>query len=303
MKAVSREAQSINQNEAASRVLFRARKYNQEGVREDQDATSIPTKSDLSKAQSNKHAIIVLRTFDEREKYAYSQITIEDDGLRALLMYALAHRPDFSHVRTIVFDGSFEPIVHSWNLLNDLASNDKSKPAVAKLHRESMSINSTDALKLLKGTDTIKKAASDLRLLLEQVKDTPRLENYFSEIRGIQESASAIPFDFLWTIFPPGELVLSRKYMSRPQIFIVKRSTHHVDRQGRSNSRWWNFECWSYDWNGSTFTLVPVRFTFEEFKGTKSIGSLHCYPLKYHREDTEDGRAGVESCYQNIREV
>ena len=288
--------------ETTSRIRFRERKFTKEGLLQEEDTTSIPTKSETSKPQSTKHAMTVLRAFDEKEKYAYSHITIVDDGLRALLLHALSHRPGFSHVGTVVFVSLFEPIIHNWAALNEIASNDKSKAAVAGLHQEVISADSTSPLAPLKGNNMIEKATSDLKLLLEQVKDTPRLDSYFSEIRGMQENAGTIPFDYLWTIFPPGELVLSRTYMSQPQVFVVKHSSHYIDERVRTNDRSWSFECWSYDWNGTTFTRVPVEFTFEDFKGTKAISSLHCYPLRYHREDTEDDRDGADRS-QNIRQA
>ena len=297
------ETNSTNGNEATSRIRFRARRYTKDGLLQEEDATSIPTKPDFSKSPSTKHAMTVMRAFDEAEKYDYSHITVEDDGLRALLLYALAHHPGFSHVGTVVFVSLFESLIHNWASLNDLASNDASKVAVARLCKEIESADSTSILAPLKGHDMIEKATSDLRLLLDQVKDTPRLESYFNEIRGMQESTGTIPFDYLWTIFLPGELVLSRTYMSQPQIFVVKHSTHYISGRIRSTDRSWSFECWSYDWNGTTFSRVPVDFTFEEFKGTKSISSLHCYPLEYYRKDKSDDGDGVNSRNRNIREV
>ena len=77
--------------------------------------------------------------------------------------------------------------------------------------------------------------------------------------------------------------------MDKPQAFIVKESTDYISKRRRNDGRSWSFECWAYDWNGTTFSRVPAEFTFEEFKGTRSISSLSCYPLKCHRENTDDG--------------
>ena len=76
--------------------------------------------------------------------------------------------------------------------------------------------------------------------------------------------------------------------MGQPQAFIVKESTDYITRRRRNEGRSWSLECWAYDWNGATFSRVPVEFTFEDFKGTRSISSLACYPLQYHRENADD---------------
>ena len=76
--------------------------------------------------------------------------------------------------------------------------------------------------------------------------------------------------------------------MGQPQAFIVKESTDYISRRRRNDGRAWSLECWAYDWNGTTFNRVPVEFTFEDFKGRRSINSLPCYPLKSHRENAND---------------
>lgn len=285
-----------------SRIRFRKRKYTKEGLPQEEDVESIPTKPDESKPQTNKHALTLLRCFDEKEKYEYSVITIEDKGLRDLLLYVLAHEPNFIHLDTLVLVSQFEPIIHNWSLLSDLTSGEEMNPIVAKVREELKSVDANSALASLKGVGVLEKALSDLKLLLEQVRDTPGLERYFNGIREMQEKAASIAFDFLWTIFPPGELVLSRTFLGQPQLFIVKYCSDYIYTQRRGNDKFWDLECWSYDWNGTNFNRVPVKFTFEDFKGTKPISSLHCYPMKYHRDDSEVETAGADRNTGDLRE-
>ena len=244
----------------------------------------------------------LLRCFDDKEKYEYSYITIEDKGLRDLFLHALSHHPMFIHSDTVILFSQYEPIIHNWSLLNDLASGDETKAVVANLRKDLASADPNSALASLKGPGLLEKATSDLSLLLEQVRDTPGLERYFSGVREMQEKAATISFEYLWTIFPPGELVISRTFMGQPQIFIVKHCSDYIYTKRRASDKFWDLECWSYDWNGSTFNRIPVKFTFEDFKGTKSISSLHCYPFKYHREDSEGERANADGNARNIRE-
>ena len=71
-------------------------------------------------------------------------------------------------------------------------------------------------------------------------------------------------------------------------MFIVKSCTDFIRTRRASKKPLWEFECWTYDLDGTEFNLIPVEFSFEDFKGSKSITSLHCYPLRYHKEDEEE---------------
>ena len=92
----------------------------------------------------------------------------------------------------------------------------------------------------------IEKATADLKLLLEEVRRTPGLESYFNSAREMQEKTTTVSFEYLWTIFPPGELVFSSTFMDFPQAFIVKFSQEGYTRK-RSGGEKWILECWSYD--------------------------------------------------------
>lgn len=243
-----------------------------------------------SNSQSTKHAMTVLRAFDDSAKYEYSVITIQDDGLQGLLLYALSHHLDFCHATTVTFMNLCEPLIHNWSSLSILAENDQSNAQIAILHESINSASSNSPLASLKGpVGNVDRATADLKLLLDQVRDIPGLEGYFLGARMMQETAKTINFDYLWTIFPPGEIVISRPFMGQLQAFIVRESTGYIStRRGTTDNREWYLGCWTYDYNGSTFDRIPVEFTFEEFKGTKSITSLHCCPLKFHIGNSEE---------------
>ena len=245
----------------------------------------------------------VLRVFDKSRNYQYSTISIEDDCLKSLFMHALAHCPDFNHSNSVTMISLFELVIHNWSLLNALAKDDESNPAVASFYNELESADSNSPLGLLKDARMFERATADLSHLLRVVRDTPGLEPYFNGIREMCDEAETISFDYLWTIFPPGDLVLSRSFMTQYQIFIVKKATSYIsDVRRRGNPRSYSIECWSYDWNGTEFHRLPVQFTFDEFKGTKSISSLHCYPLKYYRGESEDENTNLGTHDSTLRE-
>ena len=296
------ESGASNASKPNSRIRFRKRKYTKEGLLQEEDTETLPTRPDESKRRTT-HAMTVLRAFDSNEKYEYSSITIEDDGLRAFLLHALSHHPDFSHPGIIMLNSLFEPLIHNWSLLNDLADTASDSATLSDLRKLLKDSDSTSSLAPLRGFGKLETAASDLRQLLDQVRDTPGLENYFSGVREMQEIADTINFDYLWTSFPPGELVLSQTYMDRRQVFIVKESTDYISERRRTNERSWRLECWTYDWNGTVFNRIPVEFIFEQFKGSGSITSLHCYPLKFHREGSDGENAADHSRSHDIKEA
>ena len=213
-------------------------------------------------------------------------ITIEDDGLKALLFHILSHHPLCCHWEKISFISVFEPLVHNWSRLKDIVDNDESKPIVASLHKELGSVNISNKLVRLRDSRTRTKAVADLKELLQLVRDTPDLESYFSGAGSMPENADTISFDYLWIIFPPGEVVISRQYMGQLQAFIVKGS--FSETKATKDKSLWHLVCWTYDWNGSEFNRASVNFTVEEYKGNKTISSLICYPLKHYKGTSDD---------------
>lgn len=244
------------------------------------------TKQQETNATSTQYSMTLLRALNPVGLYDYTMITIEDEGLKALLFYVLWHHPIYSHWERMSFTSVFEPFVHNWSRLQDIADNDESKPIVAGLLKELRSANLSNKLVPLRDSRTWTKAVADLKELLQLVRDTPDLEPYFSGAGAIHENADTIPFRYIWTIFPPGEVVISRSYMDQLQAFIVKES--FAETHPKKNKELWNLVCWTYDWNGSEFNRVSVNFIVEEYRGNKNISSLICYPIKHYKGTSDD---------------
>ena len=295
-------------NSTSTRIRFRESKFNDEGVETVADVSdqSQPT---LEKPQKKKDLceLIWLRVYDDKGKYDHSEVEIQSVELRALLHIELAHDPRFhtpSEGRdSITLNSPFEPLIHKWERLEDIADPDNESATCKKFQdriseiRPSTKVEPsghTPALLLLAVEEKAKKALSDLALLLQQVRTTPELKAYFPALDA-QRQSDSIPFDYLWTIFPPGALVYSTLFMRKGQIFIVKEceaeiSTESDSGKDRDTKKVWSLVCWSYDWNGKVFNRVPVVFKFKEFQGAKVINTLHCHPLEYHypRGDKSD---------------
>ncbi|ORX96837.1 P-loop containing nucleoside triphosphate hydrolase protein [Clohesyomyces aquaticus] len=188
-----------------------------------------------------------------------------------------------------MLESPFEPLLHNWKRLHTLVTNDCDgeewqalKPKMAKLR--------TDTVSAVPGNedDVIIKAKEDLVVLLNQVQSAPGMDPFLETIKNFGSNRT-IQFKHLWTIFPPGELVISNLFMDAPQAFIVQECSSEIhdesDAGTQKEKQVWMLWCWSYDWNGKTFDRVLVYFKFEEYPGARMINTLHCHPLQYHFVD------------------
>ena len=188
------------------------KRFTTEGLQEERDAMATITQVEPN-AAGIAYAMTILRHFDDKDKYESTTITIEDNGLRCLMLYALAYHPWYIHAERLQFVSLFEPIIHTWTVLNALAADDKSDSMVRGLYKSLQNPKDSQIFKTLSVDNILKKAMRDLGLFLEQVKLTPGLESYFSGGREMQEKIETVTFEYLWTLFPPGELVYSAIYM------------------------------------------------------------------------------------------
>ncbi len=201
-KGTTIERPSTVKSSAFPRIRFRDRKFNKQGYAVERDGA--PTiKEGQEKQEITAHAMTVLRVFKTDGKYDHSEITINDEGLNSLLLHALGHEPWLRHMTTVSFYSLFKPIVHNWSMLNDLASNDLSKSSVIDLYKElehgsnSPVAASGDQLAKLRAASNLEKATADLRLLLDEVHRTPRLESYFNSAREMQAKTNTVSFKYL----------------------------------------------------------------------------------------------------------
>ena len=129
-------------------------------------------------------------------------------------------------------------------------------------------------------------ARNDLKELLKIISTKSgdaRLDAYLRNRKTLQNEKT-ITHDSLWTLFPPGKLVVGKPCNDEPQIFFVESCERFV-KDGDS------FEavCYSYDWNGLTFERVPFSMTIDTWAGDrKSIIELPFYPLEFYREKHAD---------------
>lgn len=113
--------------------------------------------------------------------------------------------------------------------------------------------------------------------LLSEVKKTPELHNFFRS-----RDANYTTFDTLWTLFPPGKLIVARLFMDVPQILRVEDAPTPYNTGDRDNHyRIW---AWQWDWDGKMMVKVHYRLSIPRFQGSKCVVDLPLYPLLFHNQ-------------------
>lgn len=245
--------------------------------------------------------IVWTRHFNNENKYDHSEAQVVGIELQDLLKVMLAHDPrlHFSSdgsKNDVTLISPFEPLLHIWSKLEKLVETDidstewtEVRGGFEKLFKTSRNREAKSPLE--KTDDRLRKAKKDLTTLLEHIRATQEVSSYFTGL-DTSKTSETVQFEYLWTLFPPGELVYSTVFMKQPQIFIVKESVSYIDYENerdreKEQKRLWHLDCWSYDWDGTEFNRVPVTFKFEDFQGSRKINTLPCYPLKFRNEGSD----------------
>ncbi|KAF2107679.1 hypothetical protein BDV96DRAFT_588564 [Lophiotrema nucula] len=136
-----------------------------------------------------------LRKFDIDRKYETTKATINSEALEALIKDT-CRASSSSNFKT--FAPNFDALVWAWDDLTEASHKDVPEE-----------------------DDKKKQARKDLELLLDQVKASQELQGYF-EKRASWIENKEISYDYLWTLFPPGEMVCSQVVFDHSQAFIAR---------------------------------------------------------------------------------
>ncbi|KAE9374033.1 P-loop containing nucleoside triphosphate hydrolase protein [Stipitochalara longipes BDJ] len=144
-----------------------------------------------------------------------------------------------------------------------------------------------EAQKIVEGeTEDEKQARTDLAELLKIISTSSghlQLDRYFKE-RDTFLAEKSITHGALWTLFPPGTLILANPFLEEPQIFSVQSCDGFV-----SDDDPFHLVCYSFDWNGFEFNRVAFELTIESWgDDRKSIIELPFYPLDYYEGSSLD---------------
>ncbi|KAI4645660.1 hypothetical protein J4E93_005237 [Alternaria ventricosa] len=138
-----------------------------------------------------------------------------------------------------------------------------------------------------------KQARVDLRELMRIISTSSGilpLDQYFKE-RNFFVEESTISHAALWTLFPPGTLIVSHPCLGEPQIFTVDSCDSFIREEHT-----FDLVCFSFDWTGTEFTRVPFEMKIRHWgSNRKSIVELPFYPLKYYTSPDEQDISSEEA--------
>jgi uncharacterized protein DUF7025 len=99
-------------------------------------------------------------------------------------------------------------------------------------------------------------------------------------------SNGVITFRYLWTIFPPGELIYTNFFDSEERFLVLLNSRMEDPRRPRAGPPTYILNLRYIDWDGYGFGYTPHPGRIGQFKGTRKINSLFMYPAKYMKDQT-----------------
>ena len=245
-----------------------------------------------------------------------ANVKINDSELQALVQIFFAHYPGFGpDLAVFSIDSPFEPFIQHWRDLQALAKCEEGNSAVLQFRERLQRFKalsqdligwSQRLLDLINSNDSIERTSTNLGTLLELIHEAVRGragERSLSRIldEDLSVDQDVVSFENLWSIYKPGDIVISHLFLGEPQAFIVHESME--SRMGMERigiARYWGLVCWSYDWTGKTFRRVQVELRVESFEGARKVQSLSVCPIKYLSE-TEKGK--MEQRGRNFWEI
>ncbi len=205
---------------------------------------------------------------------SYSEVIIESEALQKLIGDITELGDNEGKVLQLV--SPFESLVYKW--------------AEAKV--EANKVDEADS-------EARRTARQDLQELLKIISTSSGLEQldkYLKDFDSIKKDKS-ITHEALWTLFPPGTLIVARPFLGEPQIFFVV-SCELFPETGSKEP--FELKCYCFDWDGSYFNRVPFLLKIEHFEAKKSIFELACCPLEYYQEEGKDQKEAVAALRQRL---
>ena len=265
------------QKKSRARTVFR--KWD-ENSNEYTDIDAPPQSSPKASEEKEARAFTYRKIIDKDEPGTESyEIVIEDGALNNTIHEAArqVYPPRFYsawHTVPWVISRPLKPLVHCYDKL------------------EQGSVPNPDDDPATQGRK------EDVRLLLEYVRNTKELVNYF---KMRKESPKTIAFRYLWTLFPPGIEVVAKPFFNQPQIF----RTDFMPDFNTDERQTWKIVIWCYDWTGIDWVKSDFKFTVPYYEREKEILELEFYPLAYYQDEKkttpEQFRAAAVKAGENFK--
>ncbi|XXG95191.1 Calcium channel yvc1 [Hypoxylon texense] len=122
-----------------------------------------------------------------------------------------------------------------------------------------------------------------LRILIKYL-DTDHAETKKSLYPMLENGL--ITFDLLWALWKPNTLAYTTTYGSvdEPRVFKVDVAEKHYSIV---RGEFYYIEGKYFEYDGKQFGFGSMSEEIPEFRGARKITSLGCYPLKYHKNETQ----------------
>ena len=273
-----------------------------EDAADQKNTNTTPKKQSQTSNMLTTAPITFTLSVDEDDYVVKANAKINNPELHALLQIFFAHYPGLGpDILVFSTDSPFEPFVQHWRDLQLLARHQEGQDAVQEFRQRLQRFKELSGrfavwpqrvCDFANSVDGIERASGNLTLLLDLIQEALRGRPGEQSLSRLLEDFSSISqevinFDNLWTIYKPGDIVISRVFFKEPQAFIVHESLES-GMQRDVLRPYWRLVCWSYDWTGKSFRRVPVELRIELFKGTRAVQSLSVYPAKYLSETDKD---------------
>ncbi|KAL6714366.1 hypothetical protein ACLMJK_007789 [Lecanora helva] len=232
------------------------------GERKDQPVSE--SANETSTAQETSHAFTLRKYIHTDGDENGGELEIVSHELWDLLKKLLGSDPEHTFQGDpVTLDAPYEAFIHNWRKLEDATREETVDEKEAQVR-------------------------SDLRLLLDTLSSgsgDAKLDKYFKNRQSNREQKT-ITFESLWTLFPPGSLVYGKSFLGQDQVLIVQNNMRTWPYISRKQPQW-QLACWTYDWDGKSFSRMSLNIAFDSFEGTKPITSLPFYPIDHHQDPSK----------------
>ncbi|KAK1759029.1 hypothetical protein QBC47DRAFT_449698 [Echria macrotheca] len=221
-------------------------------------------------AQYDQFLFHVRRTFDWEGKYKTTVVDIKSKFLRECLQDVMGNIKGVSLVEDTPKLDPNMLFLYLEDLRQHLKELKKTKPKGDKHARR-------------KEQKRIEQKRQHLKILVQYIdKDYAEVKK---SLYPMLENG-LISFDLLWALWKPNTLVFTTTYGSQdePRIFKVEMAEKHSTLMKGS---FYYIEGKYFEYDGKQFGFGSMSEEIGDFRGARRITSLRCYPLKYHKNETQ----------------
>ena len=215
--------------------------------------------------ETARHALLVRKkqSYDSRRSLDIHSIIVQSPWLKQALGKILKDSPGVTcELDRLEFEAPFEPFVHRWS---DILK-----------FKEGLAQATTSQDGEYRSEDDIVKTKEHFGLLYdvlhEELKDTIQALLDFLD-QGV------CTYKYMWTIFQPGNVVLSSHSGT---LSAYEFGSGHYTRTDCGNA--YKLRLDHVIWDGKRFGRQTSSVLIYEYRGTKEVTSLDCFPLAFHAE-------------------